>query len=465
MRAKKVLLLNPPGKRLYLRDCYCSTTSKTNYYWQPLDLLIQSGILNRDFDVRVLDANAQRLKEEEAQRQISDMNLDAILLLMGSISWKEDLSFIKELRRRNPLAKFIASGDLLRFNSAKMMEELPFIDAILLDFTSGALLNFLADRARGRKIENLIYRFKGEIITGDISKETDFEIPIPRHELFSLNSYRLPFGERKPFASLLTTYGCPYRCKFCNVGTEGFKRRKVENLIEELTYIVSKGIAKIYVRDPTFGADREHAKRVCQGIIAGNFRIGWNCFSRVDAIDEDLLRLMKEAGCYLIQFGVESGDEGILRRYDKGIDLESIKKAFRLCKEYKIEAGAHFILGLPGEDRTSILETLTLAKSLDCAYAAFNIATPRFGSPFRDECREKKWIVPDEYTVDNSCDFPAIETETLSREELWRLRNMVIRGFYFRPRYLTGRLLAIRGLDDFRTLFENGLSLLRNLKE
>lgn len=448
---KNILLLNPPGDRLYLRDCYCSTVAKANYYWHPLDLLVQSGILGKNYNITVLDANVLRVKPNDALQQIFNMDLEAILFLIGSLSWNEDLKFIKAIKKQNPSIKLIGSGEVLRFEGQKVMEQFQFIDAILLDFTSDAILNFLDSSKDANKIDNFIYRFNNRIIQGDILNNTTFEIPCPKHERFPLNSYKLPFGKREKFASILTTYGCPYKCTFCNTGTLGFKKRSVDNFMEELEYIANLGINKIFVRDATFGADPQHAQEICTRIIKNNIKIEWNCFSRVDTLDKDLLRLMKKAGCYLIQFGVESGDERVLERYNKHIKVDKILEAFENCRRYKIDTVAHFILGLPGEDSISLAKTINLAKKINTTYASFNIAEPRFGTGLREEYISNNWIDPHLYN------YP-------SKKQLLKLRNFALRDFYLRPAYILNRLLSIHKKSDVITLFENLVYMIKNLR-
>lgn len=459
---KNILLLNPPGDDFYLRDCYCSTISKANYYWHPLDLLVQSGILSEDFNVFVLDANVLRLSEDKALQKIFAMDLDAILFLIGSLSWEKDLKFLETINRRKPAVKLIGSGEILRFDGPNVMKQYKFIDAILLDFTSNAILEFLRNREVGNTIDNFIYRFGNQIIQGDVSNGIDFEISIPKHELFLLNNYKLPFGKRKKFASVLSSYGCPYRCKFCNTSALGFKKRNIDNFIEELKYVESLGINKIFIRDATFGANREHTKEVCKRIIKDDIEIEWNCFSRVDTVDKGFLNLMKRAGCYLIQFGVESGDERILERYNKHININKIIETFENCRSYKIDTVAHFILGLPGEDFSSISKTINLAKKLNATYASFNIAVPRFGTRLREEYIENDWI---DYDITDNYYPSMILTGLFTEGQLLKLKHIATRKFYFRPSYMLHRLSAIHRWDDILTLLENSFSMIENLRK
>lgn len=446
---KNILLLNPPGDKLYLRDCYCSTVVKADYYWHPLDLLIQSGIIGEYYNIFVLDANVLRLNTNDALRRISNMDLEVIVFLLSSISWKEDLNFIESIKKIKPAVRLIGSGEVLRFEGLKAMEQFKFIDAILLDFTSNAVLKFMNRGNKEEKIDNFVYRSGNKIVSGEIHNGGDFEYPRPKHEYFPLNDYRLPFGKRRKMASILSSYGCPYKCAFCNTGTLGFKKRKVDNFIDELRYIVSLGINKIFIRDATFGADNKHARMICENIIKMNIKIEWNCFSRIDVLDTSLLSLMKKTGCYLIQFGIESGEESILKRYNKYLDINRILEMFENCRRYKIDTVAHFILGLPGENKNSISKTLNFAKKLNPTYASFNIAEPRFGSRFRQELIEDTQI------------NLFSEKKCFTREEIVALQKVFIRKFYLRPVYIYQSLLNLHGIDNIIMLIKNAFFIFR----
>lgn len=463
MKSRKILLLNPPGDQLYLRDYYCSKVSKGRYINHPVDLLILSGILSKRHEVKVLDAMALRLSAEETLKRIISLDIDTIIFITGSVCWKEDSRFMKKIEENKKIT-LIASGDILLENGAKRLEENEFLDAILLDFTSDTILDYLEDDSQ--RMDNIIFRKGNRILEGrEVRKyNREFEIPVPRHELFDKRLYRYPFTRKRYFATVLTDYGCPFKCSFCIAGTLGFKTRRVANVIEELRYIQSLGIKEIYFANQAFGADRKGTQELLKQMIKEGLRFGWVCFSRVDLIDRDLLKLMKESGCHTIMLGVESASDEILRKYHKGITRAQIVSAFKLCRENRIRTVGIFIIGLPGEDEDSTLKTIHFAQELRCDYASFNMATPRFGTEFRKEALLHHWTSPQVETMDQSSTYPVIRTDELSSQKIWELRNRAIRKFYLRPPYLLRRLLSIRSLHEFKIHIQEGWALLRRLR-
>ncbi|MDI6784746.1 MAG: radical SAM protein, partial [bacterium] len=438
----KILLLNPPGDQLYLRDYYCSHVSKARYYWHPYDLLVQSGFLAQEHQVQALDANLLGLSEDETFSRIQQMDIDTIFFLTGAVSWRADFAFIQRIvnsvisnrvdpdRNSQSAIRIIATGDILLHRGKEMMQKYPFLDAILLDFTSDALLKYLKG-TQGEPLDYLIYRYNNQIIEGRrITDEKEFRLPLPRYDLFPWKKYRIPHGLHMPFASTLTNFGCPFKCTFC-IGSElPFKLRKLDNVIAELQFLKEKfGIREAWVKDLTFAANRKHAVEFCTAMMASKLDYSWVCLSRVNVVDEELLTLMKSAGCHTIQFGVESGDTQILEQYAKGIRKEQVVKIFSFCRKLGIRTLAHFMLGLPSETEESALKTIEFAKQLQPDFASFNIAVPRMGTKFRQEAIDHGWTSAAADVLDNSVAFPVLETPMMPKEKLWHLRNYAIRSF------------------------------------
>jgi len=456
---RKVLLLNLPGKKPYLRDYYCSLISKGDFAWHPLDLTVLSGILNQDFKISVIDALAEKIKPSDCFNKISEIKPDTIIFLSGAVSWEEDKKFLKEVKKREDV-ELIGTGDVFLFKSEDFLRRNSFLDAALLDFTSSDIVDFL--KKKEGSFESLVYRKGEEIISPkrNIKEEEIFSLPLPRLDLFPLKRYHCPVVKTFPFATVIVSLNCPYHCHFCTYGNLDFKLREVKNAIEELDYIKSLGIKEVRFKDNTFGASRMQVAELCEEMIKRNFDFKWSCSSRADILDEKLLKLMKRSGCHTIQFGVESGSQEILNRYNKGFTLEQVKHTFSLCKKIGIRTMGHFIIGLPGENEKTVLKTINFAKKLNCDFAAFNIASPRIGSDLREEAERKGWLTSRKlFRTDSSLTYPVIKTESLSQKELWRLRNKAIRDFYFRPSYIFKKMFCLSSFSELKTLIRQAFLL------
>jgi len=455
---EKVLLLNPPGKLPYIRDYYCSKVSKGSYIYPPTDLVVLSGIIAEKYDVAVLDAMALGMDAGLCMTEIGNISPKAVVALAGAVSYHEDAPFLENIKRRYDIP-IIVTGDLFLENGEVILKNYPFLDAILMDFTNTDVIAYLSGEED--KIKNMIYR-KGSEIVKKISPRTaekEYTIPIPRHELF-MNNYNYPFVRRRPFATVLTDYGCPYKCSFCVIATLGFKCRPVENVISELRYLKNLGCREIYFNDQTFGVNRARAKELCKSMVEEKIDFGWVCWSRVDVINEELLKLMKGAGCHTILFGVETANEKSLKSMGKGYTLRDVEETFRLCKKHGIRTLATYILGLPGEDREDVVKTIEFAVRLDSDFVSFNTLIPRAGTQIRQYAINSGWIAEGNIRMDQSGTYAVMGNEALTGNDIIKLKSYAVRRFYGRPSYIAKRLLGVKSLYELKRLIMDGKEVL-----
>jgi len=451
---EKVLLLNPPGKLPYIRDYYCSKVSKGSYIYPPTDLVVLSGIIAEKYDVAVLDAMVRGMDAGLCMTEIGNISPKAIVALAGAVSYHEDAPFLENIKRRYDIP-IIVTGDLFLEDGEIILKNYPFLDAILMDFTNADVIAYLDDKED--EIKNMIYRKDGEIKikTSPRTAEKEYTIPIPRHELFT-NNYNYPFVRRRPFATVLTDYGCPYKCSFCVIASLGYKFRSVENVMSELRYLKNLRCREIYFNDQTFGVNRARAKELCKRMVEEKIDFGWVCWSRVDVINEELLKLMKGAGCHTILFGVETASEKSLKSMGKGYTLRQVEETFRLCREYGVRTLATYILGLPGEDREDIVKTVEFAVRLDSDFVSFNTLIPRAGTQIRQYAINSGWIAEGNIRMDQSGTYAVMGNEALTGDDIIELKSYAVRRFYGRPSYIAKRLLGVRSLYEFKRLVMDG---------
>ncbi|MBN1354932.1 radical SAM protein [bacterium] len=459
--APEVILLNPPARKITIRDNYCSKISQAAYINHPIDLVIQSGFLKRDFHLHLIDAVVSKLSFDGCLDRVQDIDPEAAFMLAGNASWAEDRRFISALKNRMPKMKLIVSGDVFLDNPLDWMDQIPQIDAILTDFTSPSLRDFLLGNRTG--LTHLVHRGPNGIpqIPPDSQPTRSFSIPVPLHGLFTRLDYRYPFIMAKPFATVMTEYGCPFHCAFCVMGTLGHKLRPIDNVMDEMTCLKNSGIRDVFFVDQSFGTDRDRTLRMCLEIRKQTPGLRWVCFSRVDLVDETLLMEMKSAGCHTVIFGVETADENLLKYYRKGYTLDRVQHVFTMMKRLKLRSVATFLLGLPGETWESACETIAFAKRLKCDFASLNVAVPRMGTDLRKWALERGYIDPDLREFDQSGTEVVMATEHLSSDQLRALKRKAVRQIYLDPVYIVKRLIALRSFSEFSIQFREGLQLLR----
>ncbi|HUT23562.1 MAG TPA: radical SAM protein, partial [Sumerlaeia bacterium] len=294
------------------------------------------------------------------------------------------------------------------------------------------------------------------------------ELPLPARHLLPNHAYRMPFFANRPFATVIPCRGCPWPCAFCRAGKVWGRRvrlRSVENVLGEVEILQRGfGIRHIVFMTDSLTLDRDWARGLFAGMRDLRPPLEWICNSRVDAVDADTLGLMKDAGCRLVSYGVESASPDILSRSRKGISIEQSERAIRLTRQAGILSMAYFIFGLPGETAETVEESIRFARRLDPDYVNFHVATPFPGTDLYEEALERGWLTSrdwEDYEEEGSAVLRAGE---LSPEELVQAQARAMRAFYMRPRRLIKELAQLRGWSDFRAKMRAGLRILSTLK-
>ena len=262
------------------------------------------------------------------------------------------------------------------------------------------------------------------------------DLPLPRHDLLPLDKYRAPLV-RGNYAFVVTSRGCPGNCRFCIKHVSygrSVRFRSPENILAELELLDELGVRSVHMYADLFTVSREQVVGLCELILERGLRLRWTCNSRVDFVDPEMLRLMGQAGCWMISWGIESGSEEVLRCARKGITLEQVERALHWAHEAGIRNWGYFIIGLPGETEDTIRETIRFSRRLPLDLALFHIAAPYPGSPLFFDVVEQGWFRPGTRweQVDMDCstvlDYPHLRAEELER---WAQR--AFRAWALRP--------------------------------
>jgi radical SAM superfamily enzyme YgiQ (UPF0313 family) len=462
--SRQILLLNPPARDVVIRDYYCSKTTQASYVYPPVDLLAQSGWLDGAGELHVVDAVVERLSPERVFARVAAIAPDAILSLVGAVCWPEDEAFLAELRRRHPSAVLAVTGDVVQADPLYWLERLPWADVVLGDFHRADLLHLLEGRPR----EVVRAAWRDNLERGGAPRSTlsprqrkgQVDAPVPRHDLFVGLEYRFPFVRQRRFAVVLTDFGCPYPCTFCIMGTLGHTVRPVESVIEELERIRELGVSEVLFLDQSFGVHRDRSLELCRRMVAAKLDLGWVTFTRADLVDAELLTAWKTAGCHTLMFGVEFGEPTLHVAYRKGYTPGDVERGLSVARAAGIRTVGTFLLGVPEDTPATLAATVEASLRLPLDYASFNIAVPRFGTPFRERALAEA-LTDGDPTMDQAGATVAMPTRALSRDEIQRWHGRAVRSFYLRPRWLARRILDLRTPWEARAHLSEGLALMR----
>jgi len=242
------------------------------------------------------------------------------------------------------------------------------------------------------------------------------------------------------------------------------KAEKAKAIIEEIKYIKERyGIKELLFYDDTFTLSRERIIKLCDEMIKNEINIPWSCETRVNLVDRELLSKMKSAGCYIISYGVESGNQEILNIIKKDISIEQVKNAFKITRDLGIIIVSYFMLGCPGDTEQTMKQTIEFAKELDANFTQFSICTPFPGTEIANFIKQEN-IDWNKFTyVSNRSEMiPFVLSKHLTREQLKKWYNKAYKEFYLRPMYLLKTILRTRSTGDIKVNI-NGIKMFLNI--
>jgi radical SAM superfamily enzyme YgiQ (UPF0313 family) len=446
---KKVLLAVPPTG-LYIREDRCQTPIKnlhTVTARPPIDLLYCAGVFKAEgCDCRVRDFPVEGGGWDAFRRELEEFRPDLLMLSITSPSFNEDMKAATLAHEVLPDIIVAAKGAHFHTHITESMQEAPQLDLALrgeYEETCRDLVR-IANRSQ---IAGLTWRNNnGEIIQNEdreFIKDLD-SLPFPSRELVDNSLYIRPdLGVAQ--TTLVTERGCPHRCIFCLAPVfsgRKVRKRSPDNVIAEIRECVEvHGIHDFLFRSDLFTADRAWVEELCNALIETGLNIRWSANSRVDKIEEDLLRLMKKAGCWLLAFGVESGSQEMLNNMRKGTKLEQARHALSTCRKAGIKSSIYILLGLPWETEDTFNKSLSFAKELNPNFLEFFYVYPFKGTELRNMVEDKGLLQPGQ-EPQAAYDAPSHAGLYLTVEQLAPLRKRALRAFYLRPGYIARTLLS-----------------------
>jgi radical SAM superfamily enzyme YgiQ (UPF0313 family) len=468
--AVDIMLVNPPTPDggLWIRTQHrVGRRTRENMVWPQVSLAQMAALLHPVYKVKVVDCNAERMGWHEFTQLLDKYQPKYYLTQMTAPTLENDIygCFLAHARG----AKTIAFGTHITPIPVETMRPYPSLDFALVgepDITIRDLLDHLEGKIEQRSpeivkmfnkhdpmykaslngdgsvnmhgIKGIAWRKGDEIILNfprSFIADLD-DMPIPMHELLPLQSYRMPLI-KGPFTFIVTSRGCPAGCTYCikHVSYQYATRLRSPKLImDELWYLKKLGINNIHMYADLFTVSRDQVVELCKLMIEEKIGIKWTCNSRVDYVDEEMLMLMGKAGCRLISWGIESGNEQILKHARKGAYPDKAERALRWAKKAGIMNWGYFIIGLPGETEETIRQTIDFSKKLPLDIALFHVAAPYPGTPFFFEVVKNKWFRPgtrwEQVDMDKGTvlDYPNMPAEKLL---YWQKR--AFREWAFRP--------------------------------
>ena len=336
------------------------------------------------------------------------------------------------------------------------------------NFKRESLLN---DVDTMKDIKGIIFRNKNEIVKNlpeDIIKDLDF-LPLPARDLFPMERYvPLPNQYKKlPMTNMVVIRGCPYVCTFCDQAATTARRRSPQKVIEEIRDVVEKyGVKEISFWDDTMSYHKKWMKEFCTLLIEAKLKVIWSCYAAVNTVNQEILHLMKKAGCWNIFYGYETGVTILadnIKSNRKNKSMEYMQQVAKWTKDAGIEVRGSFMIALPGENPKLAEQTIQDAIELDPEYAQFSITTPYPGTALYNEIKNGKWgkLTTEDFSEFQGWNVVFLPEGYKNKEEVLEMSRKAFKAFYMRPSYIIKTILNIRSLEDIKRYFKGFKALVK----
>ena len=418
------------------------TGEKTYCY---LNLSAAAVVRERGHEVYYIDCQAEGVTLPQLFEKVKEIGPNLVVMYVEQIKVNVDLEITKQLKNSLDL-DVVFVGPFVTPLDREVMTLSPQLDFVIrgeYDYALADLADGIGDGDSLKEIPGFTWR-DGEAISRGPSPNrlADLDsLPIPAYDLIDFNNYTESVFIYHPAAAMATSRGCPYKCIYCWFPQTIYSHRWVaqspERMFEEVRYMVERfGVKEIKIDDDTFEIDRQRVIDFCELLIRNNVKVAWAPQCRPDLVDEELLRIMKRAGCIRILWGCESASQEVLDKMKKGFKVADIEKATRLSQKLGIEALNCFMLGFPWDTEETIQETIEFAYKLNAEFTQFAIPTPLPGTEFYQLAKEQGYIQATEWDYFDGSHRAAISYPQLSHQTLEFYSKKAYRDYYLRARWL-----------------------------
>jgi len=472
MNSRAVLLINPPRINgcSWTREGRCQEKEDVlGTAKPPISLaLIASLLRENNIKFKLVDATALDLSPAKVSNLLieSRFHPDVIIFCTTTATVLADTDSVSMLKKKFN-SKLIAFGAHISGAPKETLEKVSDIDIGIIGEPEYTILDILGkdDFANLDKIHGIAWRNGDKIFVNKNRAwiEDLNQLPLPAWELLPIEKYVLPFINKK-YLMVETSRGCPFACDFCvaslNHGTR-FREKRPETVVNEIEDLKKKfNIKNFNLFGDTVTLDKKFVEKFCDELIKRRLDIRWLTNTRADTLcDPDLVKKMKESGCWMLSVGIESYNEKTRNNMQKKLETDKITQAITLLREIGILSFGFFIYGYPGETEKDMDETTKFALSLPLDYANFYPAVPYPGTTFYNKCVSDGSLYHNSW---NKMEYSSyiIRTNDLNEQCVKKAISHAYLSFYLRPKFLRKHIMNV-GLGNFLNgLLKYGLKFL-----
>src|SRR3989344_5312405 len=433
--SKKVLLINPN----YLKVYKYLMSSDTTMVEAPIGLAYIAGMLrHHDIDVQILDLAGLQMDDPEAIAEVKRRKPDIVGLGAATNTLLEAFNIAKFVKEVDPSILVVLGGPHTSVYPARTLDECSYVDIVVMQEAEHTFLEISQGKAL-KDVLGIAYRSKGATKVNKprpLLNDLD-SLPFPARDLLPMHKYWSPGISRPPGTTLLTSRGCPSECTFCvdhEIHGRAWRYRSAENVIAEIDHLVHDfGIREIDIVDDNFTLIQKRAMKICDYLIERKYDLVLKTGNgiRADRLSEPLVKKMAQAGFYLLAFGIESGNDEVLKTI------------------------------LKGENEKTMQETIDYAIKLDLDIAQFQIFTPLPGSEYAKKIAKEGKMYVNTWADYNAYGKAIFEHGELTKELMERMQKKAYRDYYMRPKMFVRQMKSIKNWKDLKANMGAALAVLK----
>jgi anaerobic magnesium-protoporphyrin IX monomethyl ester cyclase len=432
----------------------------------PLGLAYLGAVAeNAGHQVTVIDCQAEKLTYGTFRKRIAQTPSDIIGVTATTLLYNSAMKLIDIAKEALPQAVTVLGGSHGSFWDENALREYPSLDIVVRregEQTFVELIDKIHNQSSLDNVLGITYRNVDKIVRNEnrpLIEDLDV-LPFPAHHLMPLESLK---HNGKILFPLMSSRGCVFWCDFCSTVRmfgRGYRMRSPKNVVDEMQLVHDRyGVDQVTFYDDAFSVDRNRVVKICEELQARKLHMKWDCGTRVDMVDRELMKTMRDAGCFAVWLGVESGSEAILGAMNKRIKLDQTRLAYKTAHQLGLMTIANVVLGFPGETEQTARETIRFVKELNPDDVGFYIATPYPGTPMYELVKKNGWLRVTDFDKYDTAG-PTFETPSLSMEKIGELRYKAYQDFYLRPSYVL-KMMRKGGVYGIASVKTSGAYLLR----
>jgi radical SAM superfamily enzyme YgiQ (UPF0313 family) len=442
----KILLINLPkffeAKDFTTPDYFVDNFMK----YPPLGLLAIAAGIDKRHSLKILDTVEREMSLQRIIDYIIESKPDVLGITVVTRRLYVMSLIAKKIKEFLPKTRIVVGGPHINYFPNETME-LGFIDYALAGWCEKSFPQLIEVLDKGeseeeiKKIPNLYFKLNGRITNNPAVKEPIVldDLPFPDRKLINIRNYYTA-ADKEPMTTVYSSRGCPNKCVYCDVQEKIWHYRSAKNVVDEFEEVSKLGVKLVHIFDDTFNINRQRVIDICNEIIERGLKIKWTTRGRVFPFDEEMAFLFKKSGGIRWHVGIETLDPKVMKYIKKGITIPQVENFFRICRKYKIETMAYFIIGFPDETEEYRKKLYKEVKKLKPTYVFFNVLCPLPKTAYYHSLLEEGIIKEDfwaNFVRNPEPDFtiPYPYSKEMFKE-VTRLSDIYSRKFYFNPVFI-----------------------------